>query len=80
MKKTLGKPENWQDFESLCKKLWGEIFSIPNKIKKNGRLGQEQAGVDVYGILCVKRNYSISYFFCYFPKYYCFVWGIPAST
>lgn len=50
MKKTLGKPENWQDFESLCKKLWGEIFSIPNKIKKNGRLGQEQAGVDVYGI------------------------------
>jgi len=49
MKKTLGKPENWQDFESLCKKLWGEIWSIPNKIKKNGRLGQEQAGVDVYG-------------------------------
>lgn len=49
MKKTLGKPENWQDFESLCKKLWGEIWEIPNKIKKNGRLGQEQAGVDVYG-------------------------------
>lgn len=49
MKKTIGKPENWQDFESLCKKLWGEIWSIPNKIKKNGRLGQEQAGVDVYG-------------------------------
>ena len=49
MKKTLGKPENWQDFESLCKKLWGEIWCIPNKIKKNGRLGQEQAGVDVYG-------------------------------
>lgn len=50
MKKTIGKPENWQDFESLCKKLWGEIWAIPNKIKKNGRLGQEQAGVDVYGI------------------------------
>ena len=50
MKKTIGKPENWQDFESLCKKLWGEIWGIPNKIKKNGRLGQEQAGVDVYGI------------------------------
>jgi hypothetical protein len=49
MKKTIGKPENWQDFESLCKKLWGEIWGIPNKIKKNGRLGQEQAGVDVYG-------------------------------
>lgn len=50
MQKTLRKPENWQDFESLCKKLWGEIWQIPNKIKKNGRLGQEQAGVDVYGI------------------------------
>lgn len=50
MKKTIGKPENWQDFESLCKKLWGEVWGIPSKIKKNGRLGQEQAGVDVYGI------------------------------
>ena len=49
MKKTIGKPENWQDFETLCKKLWGEIWEIPNKIKKNGRLGQEQAGVDIYG-------------------------------
>lgn len=49
MKKTIGKPENWQDFESLCKKLWGEIWGIPNKIRKNGRLGQEQTGVDVYG-------------------------------
>lgn len=37
-------------------------------------------GVDVYGILCVKMNYSISHFFCYFPKHYCFVWGILAST
>ena len=22
----LQKPDNWQDFESLCKKLWGEIW------------------------------------------------------
>jgi len=50
MKKTLGKPENWQDFESLSKKLWGEIWGIPHKIKKNGRLGQVQAGIDIYGI------------------------------
>lgn len=50
MQKTLRKPENWQDFESLCKKLWGEAWSIPHKIKKNGRLGQAQAGVDIYGI------------------------------
>lgn len=50
MKKQLPKPENWQDFESLCKELWGEIWKIPNKIKKNGRNGQAQVGVDVYGI------------------------------
>ena len=50
MEKGLRKPTNWQDFESLCKKLWGEIWEIQNKIKKNGRLGQEQSGVDVYGI------------------------------
>lgn len=47
--KTLGRPENWQDFESLCKKLWGEIWHCP-EIKKNGRVGQMQNGVDVYGI------------------------------
>jgi len=57
MKKTIGKPENWQDFESLCKKLWGEIWEIPNKIKKNGRLGQEQAGVDVYGVPKGEQDY-----------------------
>lgn len=45
----LRKPEHWQDFESLCKKLWGEIWNCP-EIKKNGRQGQAQHGVDVYGI------------------------------
>ena len=49
MKKTVGKPQNWQDFESLCKKLWGEVWQIPHTIKKNGRAGQPQCGVDVYG-------------------------------
>lgn len=46
---SLAKPVNWQDFESLCKKLWGEIWNCP-EIKKNGRSGQAQAGIDVYGI------------------------------
>lgn len=46
---TLRRPANWQDFESLCKKLWGEIWNCP-EIQKNGRLGQEQNGVDVFGI------------------------------
>ena len=44
------KPEHWQDFEKLCKKLWGEIWDCPNTIKRNGRSGQKQKGVDVYGI------------------------------
>lgn len=47
--KSLRRPTNWQDFETLCKKLWGEIWNCP-EIKKNGRSGQNQNGVDVYGI------------------------------
>lgn len=47
--KGLRPPNNWQDFESLCKKLWGEIWQCP-EIKKNGRNGQAQYGVDIYGI------------------------------
>jgi hypothetical protein len=46
---SLRKPNNWQDFENLCKKLWGEIWRCP-EIKKNGRNGQGQHGVDIYGI------------------------------
>lgn len=56
MKKTLRKPENWQDFESLCKKLWGEIWNC-DEIKKNGRNGQNQSGVDIYGIPHNFENY-----------------------
>jgi hypothetical protein len=53
---TLRRPANWQDFESLCKKLWGEIWACP-EIQKNGRLGQEQSGVDVFGIPFNDNNY-----------------------
>ena len=38
MKKSIRQPENWQDFESLCKKLFGELWGCPLKIKKNGRV------------------------------------------
>ncbi len=54
--KTLRRPANWQDFETLCKKLWGEIWQCP-EIQKNGRLGQEQNGVDVYGIPANDNGY-----------------------
>lgn len=50
VKKSLRKPEYWEDFEDLCKKLWGEIWQCP-EIKKNGRKGQVQKGVDIYGII-----------------------------
>lgn len=54
--KTLRKPSNWQDFETLCKKLWGEIWNC-KEIKKNGRLGQKQDGVDIYGIPEGEKQY-----------------------
>lgn len=43
------KPENWQDFEKLCTKLWGEIWKCQDSVKRNGRSGQAQHGVDIYG-------------------------------
>lgn len=42
------KPSNWQDFEKLCKLLWGEIWGCEDSIKRHGRNGQNQHGVDVY--------------------------------
>ncbi len=41
-------PKNWQDFESICHRLWSEIWNDPNA-QKNGRLGQVQNGVDIVG-------------------------------
>ena len=51
------KPENWQDFEKLCTKLWGEIWNCADTIKRNGRSGQAQHGVDIYGIPANKNCY-----------------------
>lgn len=56
-KLQLRKPENWQDFERLCKVLWGEIWDCPNTIKRNGRQGQAQAGIDIYCISEDKKHY-----------------------
>jgi len=57
MEKNLRKPKNWQDFESLCKKLWGEIWDCSNNIKKNGRSGQDQDGVDIYAVPKGEKEY-----------------------
>lgn len=42
------QPSNWQDFETLCCDLWRAIWKDPNAMK-NGRSGQVQHGVDIYG-------------------------------
>ena len=41
-------PKNWQDFENLAYDLWRAIWNDPNT-QKNGRQGQPQNGVDVFG-------------------------------
>ena len=45
------KPSNWQDFEKLCKLLWGEIWGCEDTIKRHGRQGQNQHGVDVFAFV-----------------------------
>lgn len=52
------KPSNWQDFETLCMKLWGRIWDCADIIKKNGRVGQKQYGVDIWGIKKGETLYS----------------------
>ncbi len=54
--KTLRRPANWQAFEDLCKRLWGEEWKCP-EIKKHGRSGQQQKGVDIYGIPSGEKEY-----------------------
>jgi tetratricopeptide (TPR) repeat protein len=45
---SLPKPKNWQDFESHTRVLFACILNDPNT-QKNGRSGQKQHGVDIYG-------------------------------
>lgn len=54
---TLRKPANWQDFESLCLLLWREEWKSDD-LKKNGRNGQAQNGVDIYGHKAGEDTYS----------------------
>jgi hypothetical protein len=41
-------PSDWQAFERLCQRLWIRLWSDPNA-QLNGRTGQEQHGVDIFG-------------------------------
>ena len=50
MQKFHNRPKNWQDFELLCYHLWSAKFKSDN-ISRNGRQGQNQQGIDIYGNL-----------------------------
>lgn len=50
-------PKNWQDFESICHRLWSEIWNDPDT-QKNGRQGQSQNGVDIIGTPIYSKEYS----------------------
>lgn len=54
---TLRKHANWQDFESLCLLLWREEWKSED-VKKNGRNGQAQKGVDICGHRDGENDYS----------------------
>lgn len=52
--------ENWQDFETLCKKLWGEIWHCADAIKKNGCSGKNQNGIKITNIGFTVLSNSVS--------------------
>lgn len=51
-------PKNWQDFETLCLKLWGEIWKVPHEIEFNSDNSQGQNGVDIYAPIDGGLSYS----------------------
>ena len=48
MRRQIAAPKNWQDFEELCLRLWRDMWGDPHA-QKNGRVGQNQHGIDVFG-------------------------------
>lgn len=57
MKYQLPAPNNWQDFEDICHYLWRSIWGDP-ATHKNGRQGQPQHGVDIWGRASYEKEYS----------------------
>ena len=53
----LPPPDTWQWFESICHLLWREIWSDPNA-QMNGRRGQPQHGVDIFGRPIYQDSYA----------------------
>jgi len=50
-------PKNWQDFEFLCLKLWGEIWKSQEDIEFNSDNSSGQDGVDIYSFVNNKKGY-----------------------
>ncbi len=48
LNKQIPPPASWEEFEDMCCDLWRLLWNDPYA-QKNGRKGQAQAGVDVYG-------------------------------
>ncbi|MCP3999154.1 MAG: hypothetical protein GY722_29425 [bacterium] len=44
----LSPPQNWQDFECLCREFWRRLWGDP-LAAAHGRPGAPQNGVDIYG-------------------------------
>jgi hypothetical protein len=56
--KQIARPKSWETFEDLCLELFKAIWDDP-LAQKNGRRGQPQHGVDVFGS---KNGLSTAYF------------------
>lgn len=52
----LPAPDNWQTFEDLCHRLWSSMWG--EGTQKNGRQGQPQNGVDIFGIPPHRTQYA----------------------
>ncbi len=57
MKVNLQCPSDWDGFQDLCLQLWKEMWRDPNA-HHNGRIGQAQNGVDIWGKDKFDHDYS----------------------
>lgn len=58
--KQIPAPKSWEKFEDLTRSLFASVWKAP-LTQKNGRSGQQQHGVDVYGTLSAthSKNFGV---------------------
>ena len=54
----LPRPLNWQDFETMTRDALAQKWNSPD-LQPNGRPGQKQHGIDIYGVDYVGRSVGI---------------------